>query len=73
LEGRVICPVLRDYVCPICYCTGDAAHTTKYCPLNSNPDPVAPIIALKALRTSTGQRRNKRISLSGPGIRIFRY
>jgi len=71
-EGRIVCPVLRAYTCPICNAKGDKAHTIKYCPLNSNPDPVAPITTLKALRTSTGHRRNKSISLSGPEIHIFR-
>lgn len=30
--GRVLCPKLRTYVCPICNCSGDKAHTIKYCP-----------------------------------------
>jgi protein nanos 1 len=59
LKGRIVCPILRKYTCPICNTKGDKAHTIKYCPLNTNPDVVAPITALKALRTSTGQRRKK--------------
>ncbi|XP_036322649.1 protein nanos [Rhagoletis pomonella] len=30
--GRVLCPKLRTYVCPICKASGDKAHTVKYCP-----------------------------------------
>lgn len=30
-NGRVVCPVLKIYTCPICGETGSKAHTIKYC------------------------------------------
>ncbi|CAC5383367.1 NANOS1 [Mytilus coruscus] len=33
-NGKVLCPVLRKYTCPVCGSNGDNAHTVKYCPQN---------------------------------------
>ena len=55
-SGRVTCPVLRDYTCPLCQASGDVAHTIKYCPKNSNPE-MTTVRALKTARTSTGKKR----------------
>ncbi|XP_040922025.1 nanos homolog 1-like [Toxotes jaculatrix] len=31
-DGKIVCPILRSYTCPICETTGDYAHTRRYCP-----------------------------------------
>jgi len=31
LKGVVVCPVLQNYICPMCGESGDKAHTITYC------------------------------------------
>jgi len=50
-DGKVSCPVLRQYVCPICGVSGDNAHTVRYCPMNEKVDVLYP----RSSRQSTGQ------------------
>ncbi|KAK2585980.1 hypothetical protein KPH14_010554 [Odynerus spinipes] len=59
-DGRVLCPVLRAYTCPICGACGDIAHTVKYCPKGSkNSGSISTVSAFKLLRNSMGKRRHK--------------
>ena len=55
-EGKICCPVLYIYTCPICGASGPDAHTIKYCPQNHGGDSCN-VKALKTSRTSAGRRR----------------
>lgn len=54
-QGRITCPVLYIYTCPICGASGEAAHTIKYCPLN--PTDQKKKNPCKTPRNSAGRRR----------------
>ncbi|XP_063168223.1 nanos homolog 2 [Candoia aspera] len=51
-DGVVVCPILRNYTCPLCRATADKAHTLKYCPLNQGKQS----LYRKCGRNSAGRR-----------------
>lgn len=50
-EGRVVCPVLRKYDCPVCHNNGgDNAHTVRYCPMNRAGLTQAKVVGAKKIK-----------------------
>ncbi|XP_077992549.1 uncharacterized protein LOC144446619 [Glandiceps talaboti] len=56
-DGKVTCPILKAYTCPICGANGENAHTIKYCPLGKGEEQPS-MKLLKSTRSSTGKKRS---------------
>lgn len=54
-RGKVNCPVLYVYVCPICGSTGENSHTLRYCPFNTS-DSLSITCITKSIRSAAGLR-----------------
>lgn len=58
-EGKVTCPVLRAYTCPLCGANGDLSHTIKYCPENNQVNKVSATVANQMKRATITITRKK--------------
>ncbi|XP_049887857.1 nanos homolog 1-like isoform X2 [Pectinophora gossypiella] len=71
--GRVVCPVLRAFVCRRCGARGDHAHTIKYCPLSTNEERMKSAAMMRSVRMASGRRRNAPLALSIGGVENYVY
>lgn len=58
-EGKVTCPVLRAYTCPLCGANGDLSHTIKYCPENNQASKTSATVASQMKRATITITRKK--------------
>ena len=70
--GRVTCPILSAYTCPICGATGSVAHTIKYCPRNKVSRTSCfqliprdlPVFSLQELDSESGEPLSREASIT---------
>lgn len=59
-NGKLLCPILRAFVCPICGATGDDAHTESYCPERPRGGPRS-FGRTTLNRTATGKIKGRKV------------
>ncbi|KAK7496321.1 hypothetical protein BaRGS_00012486, partial [Batillaria attramentaria] len=58
-HGRVVCPKLRQFTCPLCSGTGDYAHTIKYCPVSDKVDHALIMEARREVQRINNMKRRR--------------
>ena len=61
-QGRVVCPILRKYTCPLCGVSGDDAHTIRYCPRKEGSFSTDALMKTARIATGTKRKASNRLT-----------